>query len=215
MEASFWHSCWENNTIGFHQDTIHPFLPNFLESKLSSSDKRVFVPLCGKSSDMFWLAERLDVTGSELSDIACRGFFAEKGIDCEPLVKGEHVCYQIDNIALWQGDFFTLEPSAFAPFDWIYDRAALIALPKSLREKYVEHLSLFMTEHTKLMLISLEFPEEELNGPPFPVLNADIQDLFKGFKITEIGDQKLMNKKFAARTFDVSYLTERLYIIEK
>ena len=123
MEASFWHRCWENNTIGFHQETIHPFLPNFLESKLSSSDKRVFVPLCGKSLDMFWLAERLDVTGSEVSEIACKDFFAEKGIDCKPLPKDEHVCYQVENIALWQGDFFTLEPSAFPPFDWIYDRA--------------------------------------------------------------------------------------------
>lgn len=215
MDASFWHRCWENNTIGFHQDTVHPFLTDVLADKLVSSDDRVFVPLCGKSLDMFWLAERLEVVGSEISEIACRDFFADKRIDCTPVKKGEHTCYQVDNISLWQGDFFTLEPNVFGPFDWIYDRAAIIALPLALREKYVKQLSLYIADHTKLLLISLEFPESELSGPPFPVFESDIKQLFKGFKVNIVAERKLSNKQFAQRTFDVSYLTERVYIIQR
>ncbi len=215
MDASFWHRCWENNTIGFHQDSVHPFLTGYLAKHLSSEDKRVFVPLCGKSLDMFWLAERLEVVGSELSDIACRDFFADQGIDCTPYQEGEHVCYQVENIALWQGDFFTLMPSSLGHFDWIYDRAAIIALPKELQQRYVKQLAAYITTNTKLMLITLEFPEDELSGPPFPVFKADIETLFSGFKVNAVGERQLTNRQFAQRTFEVSYLTERLYIIEK
>ena len=83
MDASFWHKCWERNSLGFHQESVHPFLQTYLAPQLTASDQHVFVPLCGKSLDMVWLAENMKVTGAELSEIACRDFFEEKGISGE------------------------------------------------------------------------------------------------------------------------------------
>ncbi|WP_286261682.1 thiopurine S-methyltransferase [Thalassotalea atypica] len=215
MDASFWHRCWERNSLGFHQGSVHPFLTETLDPLFDEKSQRVFVPLCGKSLDMFWLAERMDVVGSELSKIACHDFFTEQNIAYETTKSGDLVKYSFDNISLWQGDFFKLPAEQFPAFDWIYDRAAIIALPQELQEKYVAHLSSFVGKGTKLALISLEFPEHELTGPPFPVTEKQVNELFSEFKVDCIASKELPDRQFAQRVFDVSYLKERLYIIER
>jgi len=215
MKPSFWHKVWERNSIGFHQSELHPFLEEVLKPLLSTDDKSVFVPLCGKSLDMVWLAERMEVVGSELSEIACRDFFSEKKLQPSITVEDNFCLYQYDNITLYQGDFFALKAKQFNTFDWIYDRAALIALPKEMQQLYVSHLTSFIEENTKLILVSLEFPEEEMSGPPFPILGTDLENLFKGFNIESIYTHELADKRFAQRRFDVSKLVERAYIISR
>ena len=215
MNADFWHSCWKNNRLGWHQVDYHPFLQEFLLPRLSSSDKRVFVPLCGKSEDIWWLNQYMNVIGSELNDIACRDLFSEKNI--EPKIN-KHLnfsCYYGHNVTLWQGDFFQLSSQEVSSTDWVYDRAALIALSHSMQKQYVKHLKTFLTPNNQLFLITLEFPENELEGPPFPVSSEDVQDLFIGCEIEEITSRELSNKQFAQRQFNVSYLRERLFIIRK
>ena len=63
MKTSFWHICWERNSIGFHQDQVHPFLSQYLMSLISEQDKHVFVPFFDKSLDMHWLAQYMKVSG--------------------------------------------------------------------------------------------------------------------------------------------------------
>lgn len=229
MKASFWHSCWERNSLGFHQQSIHPFLSQYLQplilptqqSSKAHKAQTVFVPLCGKSDDMVWLAEHFDVIGAELSDIACRDFFSEKNIVVTPNLitnpnsEGGFKQYSYQNITLWQGDFFKLSPEQLPSFDWIYDRAAIIALPQPMQQNYANHLASFINEHTQLFLISLEFPQEELEGPPFAIFEHDIARLFSGFNVQCVAEQNLDNKTFAQRKFNVSYLKEKLYLISK
>lgn len=214
MKESFWHGVWERNSIGFHQNQYHAFLEAILLPRLQESDERVFVPLCGKSDDMVWLAEHMSVVGSELSDIACNDFFLEK--DIYPTIKAcdKHKLYQFKNITLYQGDFFSLKLTEQS-FNWLYDRAALIALPLKMRQRYVDKLTSFMGNNSQLLLISLEFPENELVGPPFAIFEQDIKSLFSGFKVECIAEQKLEDKRFAQRVFNVGYLKERAYLITR
>lgn len=213
MKASFWHACWQKNSLGFHQKSIHPFLRQYLLPRLTQSDQSVFVPLCGKSDDMVWLADHMDVVGAELSEIACRDFFKDKQLPFDTETLKEFTKFSYKNISLFQGDFFELSAAQFSPFDWIYDRAAIIALPKSMQSRYVKHLASYLTGKTKLFLISLEFPQQELEGPPFALFEDDIRSLFAGFQIECVAEHELADKTFAQRTFDVSYLREKLYII--
>jgi thiopurine S-methyltransferase len=229
MKASFWHACWERNSLGFHQESIHPFLSQYLLPLITSKahldepekPQTVFVPLCGKSDDMVWLAEHFDVVGAELSDIACRDFFVEKNIAITPNVvnnvksKGDFKQYTHGNITLFQGDFFKLYPNQLPVFDWVYDRAAIIALPSAMQQSYASHLSSFLGAHSQLFLISIEFPQEELAGPPFAIFKQDIERLFSGFKVKCIAEHELEDKTFAQRRFNVSHLKETLYLITK
>ena len=85
MKVSFWHKCWEQSRIGFHQDQVHPFLSQYLFPLINKQDRHVFVPFSGKTLDMRWLAQHMKVSGSELSEIACRDFFSEGNIDSQIL----------------------------------------------------------------------------------------------------------------------------------
>ena len=77
---------------GFHQARVHPLLRKHKMLLLGAGvtcppepSRRVFVPLCGASPDMLWLAAcGHRVFGVELSGSAARGFFDEKGLPAPP-----------------------------------------------------------------------------------------------------------------------------------
>ncbi|WP_068545103.1 thiopurine S-methyltransferase [Thalassotalea crassostreae] len=223
MESTFWHECWEKSHIGFHQDELQPLMVKYLPELIRPSDKRVFVPLCGKSSDLLFLAERFDVVGNELSDIACQDFFADNNLSVEVSFEKAFKCYQSaphqnphkHNISIYQGDFFELCPQQLASFDWIYDRAAIIALPKAMRKRYVDHLKSFIGNDTRLFLLTLEYPVDELTGPPFSVTGAEINELFAEFSIEKVTQRNLSGQKFARRNLNVSSLIESLFVIKR
>ena len=213
MESEFWHNCWQRNTVGFHQQQVHPFLTEHFTLKCLPTDKHVFVPLCGKTLDMAYLAQFLRVTGNELSDIACRDFFLENNITFQKKKIGNFLQYSCPQLSLLQGDYFQLSTEVIGSIDWVYDRAALIALPPVMQQRYVEHLKSFFAPHTRLFLITLEFPKKQLSGPPFAITEEDIARLFTGFNIECAAEHELKDKQFAQRRFDVDYLIEKLYII--
>ena len=74
MESTFWHERWALKQIAFHQNEIHPFLRAFWpEVRAASPDSAVFVPLCGKTRDIWWLLESgYRVVGVELSRMAVK-----------------------------------------------------------------------------------------------------------------------------------------------
>lgn len=214
MESSFWHKCWERSALGFHQQQIHPFLTGHFKLMCSPSDKHVFVPLCGKTLDMAYLAKFLHVSGNELSAIACRDFFKDNGIEYQQQTLGDFTHYSCPKLSLLQGDFFKLSSDTVGMVDWIYDRAALIALPIPMQQQYVTHLKHFFSAHTRLFLVTLEFPQKQITGPPFAITANDVKKLFTGFKIVCVANNELKDKRFAQRNLNVSYLREKLYIIK-
>tara|TARA_R110000850_G_scaffold54008_1_gene128976 strand:+ start:94 stop:747 length:654 start_codon:yes stop_codon:yes gene_type:complete len=215
MKSGFWHNCWERNKLGFHQDDVHPLLTQYFTDLILASDQHVFVPLCGKTHDMAYLAQYMRVTGSELSDIACRDFFIDNDIEYQKQTFGEFKQYSADQLTLYQGDFFKLWADTINKVDWIYDRAALIALPPVMQVQYANHLQTFFSSNTRLFLVTVEFPSEQLTGPPFSLNSVDVKRLFSGFSVECIANHELDNKRFAQRRFEVDYLREKLYIIKK
>src|SRR3546814_2711790 len=81
MDPDFWQQRWRDNRIGFHRDGVLPLLEKHWPSLGLATGSRVFVPLCGKSLDMAWLAARGHrVLGVELSPLAVGQFFDENGL---------------------------------------------------------------------------------------------------------------------------------------
>ena len=65
----------------------------------------------------------------------------------------------------------------------VYDRAALIALPPELRSKYVAHLKQVLPGAAQLLL-TIEYPQERMDGPPFSVGLAEVRRLYgDGYEI--------------------------------
>lgn len=213
MQPEFWLECWRNNALGFQLDAVHPLLVSALPQIDVAVDK-VFVPLCGKSPDLLYLAQRYQVVGAELSDIACRDFFTEHQLDAVQHQSGSFTCFSWRHICLWQGDFFCLQPGQFDDFGLVYDRAALIALPGEMRQQYAQHLCTLAASGAQIILISLEYPQAEKQGPPFSVGEQELQSLFPHADIQLLAEQDLTGKGFARRRFATSYLSEKAYLIK-
>ena len=167
-----WRVRWAEGRIGWHEPEgnagLHAAWPPF------SDNTRVLVPVCGKSPDLLWLAKRgHDVTGVELSAIAVRHFFAENSIEYQS-VKGDSLdrYSAVDlPLTLYCGDYFEFSGSGF---DALYDRGALVALPPELRERYIEHTKNLLRPGASKMIVTLEYDQAVVSGPPFSVPAGEI-----------------------------------------
>ena len=188
MKKDFWLERWERQEIGFHQDEINPYLREYWQELHLARDGAVFVPLCGKSRDMLWLREQgHPVLGVELSAIAVQAFFEENGLTPHNITDGKplHVASEklasceADNIRILCGDFFDLTKDDLAEVSAVYDRASLVALPPEMRERYARHLVSILPPATQILLITFDYPQEEMQGPPFAVSVDEVESLYR------------------------------------
>lgn len=185
MDQEFWQKKWASNVIGFHLPDTNPVLSEFWKALNPTREQTVFVPLCGKSMDLDWLAERHNsVSGVELSQIAVRAFFAERlYTPTVTTLSSTLERYDFDEFTIFAGDYFTAPIEAT---DLIYDRATLVALPKDMRSEYVQVLRSRLKEGGRILLVTLDYDQNEMSGPPFSVPEDEVRSLFSGMSITKL-----------------------------
>lgn len=191
MEPSFWIQKWEDQNTPFHQDRVEPLVMKHMGALPKG---KVFVPLCGKSLDMKWFLDKgNEVLGVELSPIACREFFEENNFSYQVINKDGFEVFQGKGIEIWCGDLFRLPRFLFKGVVGVYDRASIVALPLLTRKRYYFYLLDKLPDFAKnihVFLISLEFPQEAVEGPPFNVTASEIHEyLGEGFQIIEVERQ--------------------------
>ena len=178
MDHEFWLERWKAQDIGFHQPQFDPALDKFWSRLAVPAGARVFVPLCGKSLDMQWLAEHGHaVVGAELSEQAVDEFFAERDLVPNVRREGGFIVKTSGPYEIWVGDFFALPPSAVAGVAGIYDRAALVALPADMQRRYADKLKALLPT-APILLITIDYDQREMDGPPFATSPKMIDDLF-------------------------------------
>lgn len=82
-------------------------------------------------------------------------------------------------LEVFVGDIFALDRADLGEVDAVFDRAALIALPPAMRPGYAAHLRA-MTAEAPQLLVTLEYDQRQLEGPPFAVNAAEVHGLFDG-----------------------------------
>ena len=168
-DPDFWHSRWQENRIGFHQAQANALLRAHLGALDLEPGARIFLPLCGKTRDIGWLlSQGYSVTGVELSTLAVEQLFDD--LDVTPRIT-QHMNlrrYSAENIDIFTGDVFDLTAAILGPVDAIYDRAALVALPRDTRPRYGAHLA-NITGTAPQFLICFEYDQNLMEGPPFSI----------------------------------------------
>jgi len=156
-----WLQLWRERHTDFHQRGVNLLLSRFWPDFAPAKDSRVFVPLCGKSLDMLWLAEQgHDVIGVELSPLAIEAFFRENHLRPSKRRQGRFTLWRHGRIGILCGDYFALREADLGPVDSVYDRAALTALPPILRSRYVAQLRRIVSDTARVFLLTLEDAEE-------------------------------------------------------
>ena len=160
-DNALWQQCWLNEQTDFHQNEVNRLLTRFWRGLNLAQGSRVFVPLCGKSLDMIWLAQQgHEVIGIELSPLAVRAFFRENRMQPSRRKVGKFTLWQYNNISILCGDYFAVTQADLGSIDVVYDRAALTALPEDIRCLYVAHLKEIVPAACKVFLLTVEDADE-------------------------------------------------------
>lgn len=191
--SDFWSTRWGAGQIGFHRERPNERLVSEFDRAFGSLDarhSRVLVPLCGKSVDLTWLGERFaEVVGVEFVPEAAHAYARESGREHRHGRWGAskdgppHVT--VGNVHILVSDFFACGPGLIGRFEAAYDRAALIALPPSLRPSYAAHLASLLTNGGRALIVTLDYPQALRSGPPFAIADDDVYALFAPHGLVE------------------------------
>jgi thiopurine S-methyltransferase len=217
MNHGFWHDRWQKGEIGFHRGAVNDLLVKHWPALGLAAGSQVFVPLCGKSLDMVWLAERGHrVVGVELSEVAVDAFFAERGLAPSVELRQGFSVKSSGAYEIWCGDFFDFPREAVARAAAVYDRAALVAFPRALQPKYATHLAAIAPASAPILLIGLDFAGGEMTGPPFPASTAEIVAMFGAthtVSVVEARDGLEQSQNLKAR--GLKRLEESVYLLSR
>ncbi|CAJ1956321.1 unnamed protein product [Cylindrotheca closterium] len=228
-----WLNRWESRQIGFHLSDVNAVLTKFADKLLMAegeedcSATRVFVPLCGKTLDMVYLASRAgDLYGVEGIKTALEEFAAE------------HPEFQLENkgtsngferfqgkqITLLKGDYFQLSQGhTEGQFDAVYDRGSLVAINPALRSEYVKVLGGLLAKGARILLVTYErigTPEAMATGPPFSITETGVREIYEGLDWVESvtllhkEDQLISFPGVKERSPGLDGLVETVYLIQ-
>ena len=185
MKGDYWLDSWESDKTGWRQRRPNTRLVAHwqtlgIEPQVDDDEaNRVFVPLCGDSPDLLWLADAgYQVIGSELSEIAAKRFFDEASLAFTIRDNAGFVSYQGDKITIICGDFFDLPVALVGPVAAVYDRAATVAMPADMRPAYAAKLASLCPDGARVMLISMAYDQDKMKGPPFSVPEDEVQAIY-------------------------------------
>lgn len=211
-----WLQRWEEQNIGWHHVEFNPHLLNHWHTLHLPQDSLVLAPLCGKSRDMVWLAEQgYRIRGIELSPLAVESFFKEHNLEAEVTRVAGFKRWQAGPYELYCGDIFDLPQLDNRDIEAVYDRASLVALNPLQRTHYVEMLRDLLPKHSKMLLVAMDYPQEEMSGPPYSVQEAEVRTLFEpDFQVQLLHSLDLLNDTERYGDKGVSRMLEQVYLLK-
>ena len=217
MQKDFWLERWQQNQIGFHQEEGNPALREFAGELEIVPGDLVIVPLCGKSRDLEWLQQQgYRVLGVELSTIAANDFFVEHGKEVSITSRDKFQSYRSGDIEILCGDYFDLDAEMFTEVRAIFDRAALIAMPPEMRPAYAEKIAGLLLPGTRILLVTMEYPGNQMQGPPFSVPEGNVQNLYgKNFSISVLQENDILAREPRFRERGLTSMVEKIYLLQK
>lgn len=213
MDAQFWINAWNEGRTNFHKNTYHEKLLEYFPQFHPREGQRVLVPLCGKTKDLIWLHhQKLNVHGVELYENPVKDFFQENSLTDVKISNDKNfIHYSIPNLTISCGDFFKL--STESSYDYVYDRASLVALPSQMRRDYAQLIKKVLKKGGKYLLIAYEYDQSKMDGPPFSVTENEIHDLYAdAFSITRMDEKRPDD---GPRLASLEAIVQRVYILNK
>lgn len=216
MNRDFWQARWDEGRIGFHQDDVNPYLQRYWPTLHVSPGAAVFVPLCGKSRDLLWLRDQgHTVIGVEIVPLAVAAFFSENDVAATHRPHGSFTLWESEGIKIFQGDFFAMTAQDVAGVAAVYDRASMIALPPAMRQSYATHLRTIVPTKVKSLLVTMDYPQVEMDGPPFAVSEQEVATLYQDyFKVEQVCSEDILAANPHFREQGLSHLLEKVYVLK-
>jgi len=217
MDPEFWHERWTKGEIGFHQDDFNTHMQAFTDRLGLNPGEHIFVPLCGKSLDLLWLLQRgYRVSGAEISPQAVREFFSWNHIEprITPIPGGE--LFEAEGVAIYRADFFATTFPGMPRIDAVYDRASLVALPPHMRKTYAAQMLGLIEPGVRTLLVTLDYPQHEMQGPPFAVTLDEVDTLYAAkCRVEKLHSEDCLEREPRFRKKGLTRLTEHVLLLER
>lgn len=172
--AAFWDERLAAGFTPWDAGGAPPALRRFVETHRERLGPRVLVPACGSAHE----ADFLDAAGFEVLAIDYSAAALEAARRALPAEVADRV--------LLHADFFAFDS---APFDWIYERAFLPALPPRLWADWAARCAQLLRPGGWLagFFVIEDAPPEPRRGPPFAATAAEIDALLRE-RLTRVED---------------------------
>ncbi len=122
--------------------------------------------------------------------------------------------YSAGAITVLCGDFFALRAKDLAAMDAFYDRAALVALPDALRQRYAEHLSANLPQGCTGLLMTVNYLQSQMDGPPFAVSPEQVEQLLgERFTLECIEERDVTDQEERFKNAGVTWFSEYVYCL--
>lgn len=213
MHPQFWLDSWERegSATSFHRQDIHPYVVKYADPEVLRG-KRVLVPLCGKTNDLLWFAQHAEhVIGVELVEKAILQFFEQNAL---PYTKTSDYRYESGRITMLCRDMFDITLEDVGTLDFVYDRAALVALPLDLRLRYVTKLDSLLPVGAQQLVVTLEYAPV-MAEPPFSITPDETSAYYQARYMVEHIEQPERPEHRMIPKFGLSFLKEHAFRLTK
>jgi thiopurine S-methyltransferase len=96
----------------------------------------------------------------------------------------------------------------------VYDRASLVALSPDIRAHYTFHLLSILPPGTQILLITFDYPQQEMPGPPFAVSPGEVEALYRGrAEIRLLAQLDVLEQNPRFRERGLSRLQESIFLL--
>jgi SAM-dependent methyltransferase len=171
-QPAFWDERFDAGFMPWDARGVPPALTKFIADHGARLGRRVLVPGCGSAYE----AALLDAAGFDVLAID----YSAAAVERARTILAPEVAARV----LRQADFFAFDA---APFDWVYERAFLAALPPALWLRWSERLTELLTPDgllAGLFFVDTTIPEPR-RGPPFVSTRAELDTLLQDYRCEE------------------------------
>ena len=97
--------------------------------------------------------------------------------------RADFLWLEAGGVELFVGDFFATTRELLGACNAYYDRAALVALPPEMRPRYVRHVRSLLPNDAPGLVVTFEYDQQAVSGPPFSVPEDEVRREFAGAKV--------------------------------
>lgn len=200
-----WIDSWKAGRTRWQQSDVNPTLLKHIDKILPAP--AVFVPLCGKTLDLGWLAGRPEVelvVGTEAVEVAMKDLQESPGpiVGFQKIPEGDAVRPPrfaswagavlrpdgaVGRVVILEGDHFDLDRPDMPAYTAggespqvpaVWDRASLVAIRPQDREKYAQVYDRVVSPGGKILLTTFDYDPKAAMGPPHTVPESEVRRLF-------------------------------------
>ena len=178
----------------------------------------IFVPFCGKSLDLVWLARQgHSVVGVEIAPLAVQQLFEENNLPYSSTEGDKFTVFEAKEdikLKIFAGSMFDLTSDITGLCDAVWDCRAMVAVNVANRETYIRVTRSILKPDGVILITRLEYDPRELSGPPFTLPTDIVLALFgEGYSIEDLECLDLSGVEIV-KNHNLSWAKEYLSIIQ-